>query len=145
MYYVGGSKYGAPEVLRNFHLLLKATFRDDPIGWRWVEKCKAGFVLDLHASDQPTAVSQLAAGVGPGKSGYLLDSLIDSCAPLILCPVLVFNSIGGSCEGYDGEFPAPSLLLVAFLSLVKYFRYVVASECQALRQSDGDDSFYIRA
>lgn len=30
------------------------------------------------------------------------------------------------------------------LSLVKYFRYVVVSECQALRQSDGDDLFYIR-
>lgn len=88
-----------PEVLCNFHLLLKAAFRDNPIGWRWLEKCKAGFVLGLHASDQPTAVSQLAAGVGPGKSRYLLDCLIDSSAPLILCPLLVFNSIGGSCEG----------------------------------------------
>lgn len=53
-----------PEDLRNIHLLLKATFADDLIGWCRVEKRKASFVLGLHASDQPTAVSQLADGGG---------------------------------------------------------------------------------
>ena len=101
-----------------------------------VENCKAGFVLGLHASDQPTAASQLAAGVGPGKSRYVLDSLIDSCAPLILCLVLMFNSIG---EGYGDELPAQFATCCFF-----DFGYRVVSECQALRQSDCGDSFYIR-
>lgn len=95
-----------------------------------IEKCKAGFLLGLHASDEPTAASQLAAGVGPGKGHYLLNSLIDSCASLILCPIRMW-CLRRSASGF---------VTCCFFD----FRCRVVSVCQALRQSDWGDSFYIR-